>query len=162
MAIYIRCEGMKGDVTAKGFEDCFEAQSVSLGLSRQCTMITGSNNNREFNVPQFHELSISKVMDQASHSIFEKALGNQGLKIECFFVKTSEEGKAQKFMTYTFEECLLSSLSIGASAHGDPQENISVAYDQVTMEHTPIGKNNKVGQPKLAGYCISAGEQAIS
>lgn len=162
----MKIEGIQGDVTAKGkdFSGCFEIDSFSVGVSRHTSMVVGSNKNREYNTPQFQELSISKSMEGATADLFGLSLGNKGVKVEVFFVKTNEQGKADDvYLTYEFEDVLVSSYSMGASKHGDPQENMSFVYDVIKMIHTPLEKNNKKGSQNLQqGYSISDGERVTA
>ena len=41
MAIYLAYDGIKGNVTAEGFEECVKVSSVDFGVSRPITMEAG-------------------------------------------------------------------------------------------------------------------------
>ena len=124
MAIYVKWDGIKGNVTASGYTDHMSVDSFSFGVGRGITMEAGNMANREAGRPSVSEVTLSKVTDNATTGIFKESVsGSAGKKITLKFVKTGAD-KVTEFMTYDLEDALVSGYSITASADGEPVESI--------------------------------------
>jgi type VI secretion system secreted protein Hcp len=68
MAIYMNFNDLaiKGNVTAEGYADWINIQSLQYGIGRGISMEAGNVANREASRPSISELSISKMMDTSS------------------------------------------------------------------------------------------------
>lgn len=150
MAIYIKLGNIAGNVTAKGYEGWVEVDSFNFGVNRMISMETGNLANRENTRPHFSEVNFSKEMDIATTGFFENSLiGTQGEKLEVHFVNTGAD-KVVPYMTYTLEECLVSGYSVSGSAHGNPAENITIAFSKMEACYTDReSKNSNKSSPRV-------------
>lgn len=156
MAIYLEYTGIKGNVTAEGFEDHIEVDSVSFGVSRPLSMTSGKMANREVGKPNLTEVHLSKRADNSVAALFKEAVaGSAGKKVVLKFGRTGTD-KVDEFMSYTLHDCLVSSYNI--SAHGDeePNEEISLSFSKCEISYTDYDKSNKSGSPQRSGYDLSA------
>ena len=108
--------------------------------------------NREASRPTLSEVTLTKSADNSVTSIFKEAVtGSAGKKVVIKFVRTGAD-KVQEFMTYTLENCLVSSYNMSASSEGDPMESINLSFAKLMINYTDFDKTNKSGSPQRVGY----------
>ena len=157
MAIYVKWDGVKGNITEAGYTDHMSVNSFSFGVGRGITMETGNMANREASRPSVSEITLSKLVDKATTSIFKESVsGSKGKKIILKFLKTGD-GKDVEFMTYELEDALVSAYSISASGTGQPMENISLSFSKIMVKYNDFDKNNKSASPQIVGYDLAKG-----
>ena len=84
MAIYMNYNDkkIKGNVTAKGYEDWIDISSFQFGVGRGISMEVGQMANREATRPSLSEISLSKLMDGSSGGLFKESVsGAEGVKV---------------------------------------------------------------------------------
>ena len=93
MAIYLEYEGIKGNVTAEGYKDHIEINTVDFGVCREISMEPGKLSNRESGHPVLSEISLNKTIDGSISSFFKAVVGgSSGKKAVLRFVRTSSDG----------------------------------------------------------------------
>lgn len=157
MAIYVKWDGIKGNVTAKGYTDHMAINSFSFGVNRGISMEAGNMSNREANRPSLSEVTISKPADNSVTGIFKESVsGAGGKKVTIKFVQTGSD-KITEFMTYDLEDVLVSGYSISAMAEGDPMETITLSFSKIMVKYNDFDKNNKSASPQRVGYDLTQG-----
>src|SRR5215471_18171214 len=87
MPIYMKYEGVEGDVTAKGYTGWIEVHSFQWGCSRHLETTTGAAGRRAAGAATVGEVVISKEHDNASGKVFNFAvLGGEGKKVKIDFL----------------------------------------------------------------------------
>ncbi|CAH0990133.1 hypothetical protein SIN8267_00218 [Sinobacterium norvegicum] len=160
MAIYMNYNGKTpaGNVTAKGYEGWIEVDSFSFGVGRGISMEAGHLSNREATRPSISEITVSKAMDAASGGLFKQSVtGDEGIQVEVHIVQTGAAG-LEKYATYTMDDCLISSYSVGASAGGAPQETVSISFARIEANLAHADKSNKNPKNVLVGYNLATAE----
>lgn len=157
MPIYMKVDGIDGNVTAKGHEKWIEIHSLTFGQGRGVTSSApGQQTNREASTPSFSEVSISKDMDETTPKIFTECCIGKSKKIEIHVCRTGDT--IDKYMEYTFTDTLFSSYSVSADGgRSHPVENISLNFSKIEMKYTPYTDDNKAGTPVPAGYDLVTG-----
>lgn len=137
MAIYMKFQGIDGNVTAKGYEKWIEVHSFQFGSGRGIVTPTGRAANREASAPSVSEVVVTKVMDKASPLLFEQGLvGMTGKQVQVVITRTGKE--MEQLCSYKFEDTLVSSYSV--SSGGDaPTESISLNF--VKFEYKYMGSD---------------------
>jgi len=155
MSIYVQVDGIKGKVTAKGHEDWIDASSLQWGVGRAISSAVGTSADREASKPSISEVSITKLMDESSPSIFTEACVGKG-KLVKIDLCTVGSDQIDTYMSYELEDCMISGYSV--STGGDrPSESISFSFTKMTMKFIPYDKNGKPTSPLPAGYDMAAG-----
>lgn len=158
MAIFLNFNGNKpkGNVTAKGYEGWIKIDDFQFAVSRGISMESGNISNREVTYPDITEVSISKIMDGSSTGLFKEALtGAKGCTVLVDIVKTGAN-TIEKYVSYEFEDCLLSNYDMDAYSNSAPVENISISFAKVTMTYTAGDRSNTGSSPERIGYDIAA------
>jgi len=141
-AIFMKIEGITGDVTVVGFEDAIELLDFDFGAGRAISSPAGGA-VRETSAPSFADLTVTTTMSIASPFIFTEAVvGNTEKDVEIFLVRTGDE----LFAHYTLKGALISGYSVSASSAGAPIEQISFNYLQLVTIYTPF-IDGKAGLP---------------
>ncbi len=131
MAIYLDYEGIKGNVTAEGYEGHIAINTVDFGVYREISMEPGKLSNREFGRPILSEISLSKTIDGSISSFFRIAVGGaSGKNAILSFVRTGSDS-VMEFMSYTLENCLISRYEIEADDKGELEETIHLSFSQI-------------------------------
>lgn len=157
MAIYMKIEGIDGNVTAKGHEKWIELHHLSFGEGRGITSANpGHQTNREASTPSFSEVSISKDMDETTPKLFIECCIGTSKKIDIHLCRTGET--IETYMEYTFSDALLSSYSVSAEdGRSHPVENITINFSKIEMKYTPYDDKHQAKSPVPAGYDLVAG-----
>ncbi|TQV76389.1 type VI secretion system tube protein Hcp [Aliikangiella marina] len=155
MAIYLEIPGIKGNVTADGYKDQIQLDSVSFGVSRGITMTPGAMSNREATRPSLSEVSISKTCDSSVINLFKEAsVGSNGKDVKIHFVRTGAD-KVVEYMTYELFDCLISSYSMSCPGEGEAMENLTLSYSKVEISYTNTDKDNANGTAQRVSYDLT-------
>lgn len=141
MPIYMKYDGIDGDVTAEGHEKWVELNSFQWGVGRGISSPTGASADRESSAPSISEIVVTKAQDIATTKILDEALQGRGKKVTIDFVKTDGK-KLEVYMAYKLENVLISGYSI--SSGGDrPSESLSLSFTKIEFKGTQMDKANK-------------------
>lgn len=157
MAIYMNFNGTNpaGNVTAAGYENWIEVDSLSFGVGRSISMQAGSMANRESSRPSISEVTITKPLDAASGGLFKSSVtGDSGVTVEIHIVQTGAD-KVEKFAVYKLEDVILSSYSISANSGSAPHESISLSFAKIEADLTHADKTNKNTKNMKVGYDLT-------
>jgi type VI secretion system secreted protein Hcp len=133
MAIYCNYKDFEGDVSTKNYEKMMELTSFDWGVDRNIRNAAGSPSGREMNVPEIHEIRVTKRVDKASVKLFQDATAGK-LEGKCtinFTETTADEVKT--FMTYELEDCGLSHYAPNSSDGGPPTETLVINFSKILM-----------------------------
>lgn len=156
MAIYLEFEGIKGNVTAKGYENHIAVDSVSFSGNRNVSMEPGHMTNREVGRPSINPITLSKKADSSVAALFKEFVsGAAGKKATIKYVQTGAD-KVREYMSYTFENCLISHYSSSAAGENHPGENFQLSFSKITVNYVDTDATNKSGSPQRAGYDLAA------
>ncbi len=160
MPIYMKYDGIDGNVTATGHEKWIELDSCQLGVHRNITNPTGRGENREASVPAVSEIVVTKQGDAASTNLFRAALWGEGKKVKIDFCKTDKD-KFEPYLQLELENCMVSSYSTsghGGDAHAKPMESLSLNFTKITFNTIGMDPTNKTGKPDRAMWDLAAGK----
>ncbi|OUS24797.1 hemolysin-coregulated protein [Gammaproteobacteria bacterium 45_16_T64] len=160
MAIYLEFEGIEGNATATGYEKMIDVSSFNWGVGRAITQTAGRMANREASRPSISEITLTKATDKSTPLLIqESTVGTKGKKVLIHFVTTGGD-QLEEFLTYTLEDTLISSFSIGASSDGEPGETISLSFSQFEVAFTEAGETNARSGKGRFGYDIALAKKS--
>jgi type VI secretion system secreted protein Hcp len=154
-AIYMKIEGIKGEVIAKGHEGWIEVNSAQFGVGRGISSPVGGT--RDTSPPNLSEFVVTKPTDSSTPALFlESTIGSTGKQVDLHFTRTTANGE-QTYYTVTLSDVLVSGFS--QSSSGDrPSESISLNYTKFNMIYTPVDASGKLGTPIPATYDLTTGK----
>ncbi len=141
MPIYMKYDGIDGDVTAEGHEKWIELNSFQWGVGRGISSPTGGSADRESSAPSVSEIAVTKALDIATTKLLDEALQGEGKTVVIDFCKT-DKGKLETYMSYKLADVMVSGYSI--SSGGDrPSESLSLNFTKVEYKFLQMDKANK-------------------
>jgi len=158
MAIYMKIDGINGNVSAKGHENWIELQSVNFGASRHIHSNTGHAFDREASKPTFHNITISKYSDISSSDLFTKMCEGKSIsQIQIDVCHTDQE--LSPHLQYTLHNVIISQISdVVTKSSGNPLENLSLNFTKIEKKFTPRNSQNQSQAPKSAGYDLETAQ----
>lgn len=140
MDMFLKIEGVPGESQDLKHKDWIELLSYSHGISRP---ITGSGAGRQTGIPQYSDVTVTKVIDKSSPLLMLNcSMGtvHPSMIIEMrrpSFISPS----AENYVKYTLQNVLISSFRpSGSASSGDavPTESISLNFTQMDMYYADI------------------------
>lgn len=144
----LEIDGVKGESTFAKGKDQIEILSFNNGQSMP---IEGGNSNtsRASGRANHQDFTITKQLDLSSPALIERCAGGQEIKtVKLHLFKADNKGAPIEFLTYLFENCIISSIALSGSEHGQPMETISFNYLTVkwTYNQQEASKGGKKGK----------------
>jgi type VI secretion system secreted protein Hcp len=132
--IYIKFDGIVGDVTQKGFQGDVQLNSFSWGMSRS---IVGTGTAREASAPSVSEIVVGKNFDSSSIDLLQGVFSDTAIpNTEVDFVQ-SLRGKPQSYLKIKLSDILISGFST-SSAGDRPTESLSLNFTKIALTTTDI------------------------
>jgi type VI secretion system secreted protein Hcp len=156
MAIYMKLDGIKGDVTEATHKDWIQLNSFQWGLGRGISSPKSSASDRESTEASISEITVSKPVDEASTNLMRAALWGRGKNATIHFTRTGDDKSQVAYMEYKLENVLLSGMS--ANSGGDrPTETLSLNFTKFEFQNLDSNAKNEDGQPDRVCYDMTSG-----
>ncbi len=160
MAIYLKADGMTGDVSVTQFKNWIHVKEIDFGgVNNQVNMNVGKANDRNNNFPRFGQVTFVKEQDSSSNAFFEAAHKSSVIKtLEFDYVSDSKQPTV-------YGKCILNNVQVSyfAEHHSEnnhrPLEMITVAYNQIQRNVVPIDSTGKAGSQNATGYDLTAAQK---
>lgn len=155
-AIYMFIEGVKGDVTIKGYEEWIDVSSVQEGMS-QVVDLGGATGGGAGKV-NIADTTIAKALDMTSPVLRQKI--TEGKSIPSVIISMVATGSADinEYFRIDLTNVYLTSISMSASGEEVPLESMSVTFEAVQWTYIPIKSDGTSGSPITAGWDIVSGK----
>ena len=154
MPIFMKYDGVDGDVKAAGHEKWIMLDSCQLGVHRNIANTSGRGQNREASAPSVSEIVVTKKQDCASTGLFKASLHGEGKKAEIHFCKTDKD-KVEPYMKIELENVLISSYNVsghGGDGNDRPMESLSLNYTKIVYTTVQMDDKNATGKPQRADW----------
>ena len=156
MPIYMKYDGVDGDVTAEGHKDWINLHTVSWGSSRNVTT-SGEAGQRQKSAIQMREVVISKDRDHASGKLWREHLMGDPKTVEMVWTTNSQGGESI-FQKIKLTNVLISSFSSAGSADSKPMEQISFNFTEIEGTFFDMAhEGTKTTKPFVQSYNLSKG-----
>jgi type VI protein secretion system component Hcp len=150
-AIYVKIPNLEGDVTTKGYEGYFTADSFSFGVEREMKESGEKGGTEDINigVGELQECTITKSIDSASAGLAQFAINGNSLgTADIEFVEVREdEGKATTYLKYKLDRAFVKSWSTSGDADDRPTEEVAFYYNDITIIREGGDKESSSGKP---------------
>lgn len=141
-AIYIKYDGIDGEVTAKGHEKWIELHSFQWGVSN------GGGS------AQPSEVNVSSFISAASPKLFIATVNGTTIPSATIDFVTAAQ-PIQPYLQYELENVLISGYSV--SSGGDrPVESLSLNFTKIKFSYVPMRDDGGLGAPITAEWEIGA------
>ncbi len=128
--ILMKVKDVPGTSMMNGYAAQIELMSYSHGISMQ---VTGdvSNSERTSGKPRHQDFHLTKYMDQASPTLYQKLCQGADLGAVIITVGRNDNGNVIPLIVYTFGQAMLSSMSVGGGGGDKPVESLSINYGSI-------------------------------
>lgn len=152
--VYMKLEGVKGDVTADGHLEEIEIDSFSLGLSNSGGTAAGGTSGA--GKASFQDLHVTGRVSRVSPTLaLLCATGKEVPSAKLTFQTKAPDGKLVDLYVVNLTKVRLSSVqSGGASGESRPSESFSLNYATIEWVVQPIDSNGKLGTPVRTKYSL--------
>lgn len=146
--IFWEIEGIKGESTSDQGKQMIELLSYSHGVAMPLTS-GPSNTSRASGRCVHQDFTITKYFDITSPTLNLRCSGGEDIKgMKVHIWKADAAGKPHKYVQYTFDSCILTSISVGGGSD-QPIETVTFSYKKITwdymqqLESSPGGNKGK-------------------
>jgi len=154
MAIYLKYDGVDGNVTTKGFEKQIEIQSANFSSGRSMGMAARSDVNRGHAEPHLSEINLCKMWDDmASVKLFEDSLAGVGDKKAKLTFTTTSKNVVLGFLELELEEVVISNYAIGGGGDAPPSESFTLNYTKIAVTPYEV-KDGKATKKPVVHYSL--------
>ncbi|EYF02866.1 Hcp family type VI secretion system effector [Chondromyces apiculatus] len=132
--VFWEIEGIKGESTSAQGKEMVELLSFNHGVSMPLTA-GPSNTSRASGRAVHQDFTVTKYLDITSPTLNLKCSGGEDIKAMKVHVwKADAAGAPHKYMQYTFESCIVTSVSVGGGAD-QPIETVTFNYKKISWEY---------------------------
>src|ERR1700689_2487777 len=116
MAIYMKytSPAINGGVTTAGYTQQIELSSFQFGIGRGVGSPTGGSTNREASTPSVSEITVTKVLDEASGNLIKEAYSGAGKATAVISFVRTDGGGGVTYLEFTLTNVMLSGYSISS------------------------------------------------
>jgi len=160
MAIYMKINGMNGNVSVKNYENWIALENLEFsGVSTSVKRQVGTTQNRVAGEPRFGDINVIKVADPSSVKLFENAHSGTVIpQAEIHFTSTGNPPFA--YSKYILKNVLVSHYSEEHDAQsGKPKEYLTLNYETIQKTYIPRDEKNNAGSPMISGYDTAQAEK---
>jgi type VI secretion system secreted protein Hcp len=158
MATYIKFDGIDGEVMEKDHDKWVEVMSFSNSAHKGGGGQTGSQ--RVAGVTIFEDIHLSKNSDKTTPKLLKAmAEGKSFDKVEIHVTVTTDTGP-QTIVAYELKHVYVTSYSISSSGEGRPHETMSLNYEEIKIEYSPVDAKGKKGGGIDFAWSVPKGKTA--
>jgi type VI secretion system secreted protein Hcp len=155
MSIYMKADGITGNVTDSQYKDMIRVNDFHFGgVSNHAKTVVGRDESRINSRPSFGAIWISKPSDTSSINLFQAVHNGESIKfVEFYFVSSGNPN-------FTYEKIKLSNVIFSHfslehdSESQAPIEFMSLDYTDIERTYIPRDKENNIGNPRTSGYSL--------
>jgi type VI secretion system secreted protein Hcp len=152
MAIYMKYDGVDGDVTESGHQNWIELKSFDWRVSRGVSSSVGSSADRESTAPSVSEVAVKKDNDVATGGLMQEALAGHGKTVKIDFTRTYK-GKQEVYLSLELDNTIISGLSHSGSDR--PEERLVLNFTKVQFSTTQMKADGTPGDPSHVTYDLT-------
>ncbi len=158
--IYLEYPGLKGDVSAKGFENLIQVSSADFGIARNFNTQIGGTTSREATTPNVKHITLTmRPSSVTPHFFIKSATGKADGEAKVHFVKSGDQ--FNPFLTLTLSDVIVTGYDLSqAKSENIPEETIQLNFTKIESKFTPYDAEDKPGSPIPAAYDLTTGTAA--
>ena len=160
MTVYMKCDDIKGNVTAKGYADHIELIGVeNPGISTPIFTPTGRDANRVSSHPFFSKITVYKRIDESSMDFFHCAHSHSSIPtVQIKFLSVGSNKELTAHAEWQLTDVLISHYSEYHDPANGMVELMQLDYKSIVKSYTPRDAKNNPKAPVRSGFHIPRGE----
>ncbi|QCE35292.1 type VI secretion system tube protein Hcp [Acetobacteraceae bacterium] len=133
MGIYMKIEGIEGDVTASSYEGCIELKNLDWGGDRNVSKGNGLGMANRVNAVSCKDLFFSKQIDSASCALIDLFFRGKMMKQVMIYMTRVYEGSETTLRSLRLENVIFSSFDNPVTEETLPSEHVSLSYELIEI-----------------------------
>ncbi|MFH1814520.1 MAG: type VI secretion system tube protein Hcp [Pseudomonadota bacterium] len=147
---YLEIPDIDGGSVVEMFDDQIEVLSFSWNVLN--AVQAGSGGGGSTSKAVFGDLHWTQALNQSIPGLFAGVASGRAFdEVVLSFVEQGEE-QSYLFFTMTFEDVVLTSLSLSGASGGDPLASLSLSYTGIGLAYIPQDKDGKLLAPIKANW----------
>ena len=155
---YLKIDAIPGECNDKGHEGWIQLLSFAHTVNQVGTNVGGGGARGSSGKVVHNDFVFTKYVDKASPKLNLYCSNSQNLKQVKVEICRQVDTRICYF-AYSFEPCLVSSVSIGgstAAVEDRPVEQVKFNYTKVEWKYTEVSKDNKAGGDTMAWWDLDS------
>jgi type VI secretion system secreted protein Hcp len=151
MAVYMKVDGIDGDVSARGHDNWIQVDNLQFDVSRNVTNTAGKLYDRILSQPNFTEITLSKKVDKASSYLLQYACSTKAIdRVEIDVCTTDQE--LSPYVKYTLEKVIIAEMRHETFSGTTPFEKLRLNFTRLELNYQGRDDANRPRGPLVSGY----------
>lgn len=154
---YLKIDGIEGECEDSKHQKWIQLLSFSHSITHKGTNLGGGGARGSSGKGEHGDFKFTKYVDIASPKLNLRCTNGENLKKVTIEICRTV-GEKKPYLTYTFEPCLVSSVTIGGDKNSEsdrPIEEITFNYTKIEWSYQEIKKDNTPGGSSMAHWDLS-------
>jgi type VI secretion system secreted protein Hcp len=154
--MFLKIDGIDGESSDDQYVKHIEIMSFSWGVSQTSTGHTGGGMGA--GKVSMQDISFVAHVSKATPLLMKACCQGEHFKKATLFIrKSGGDQQDQNYLTYTLEDCLISSFQAGGGGGDDrPMESLSLNFSKVQVTYLEQKPDGSLGEP-ITGSCAVGG-----
>jgi len=141
MPIYMKMDGIRGDVTEEEHQNWIELSSVQLG---------GANppGDRQGSLASVSEIVVTKQLDDSSVKLMVACTSGRPLTGGQIDFVRSVDGRFRVYLSYRLDNTLVTSFNTSSDGDSRPSESLSLNFTRLAVVLSHFNPDGTVGAPE--------------
>ncbi len=146
--IYLKFDTeIKGDVSAKGYEDQIKIWNFSFDVQRAMMLEEGAK-TRKTGVAKFQDITCNKTLDISSSELFNQSICGESL-VKATFTFLQNEKEPKPYLKLELGDPIISFYSMSNTTGQMANETFRISYASIKMTFTELtGESDTPATPK--------------
>ncbi len=150
---FLEIDGIAGESSDADHKNWIEILSYNWGVSQSASGTASSSGGGSTQRADFQDLSIVKELDSSSPLINKACWGGTHIAKVVLQLNRAAGDARQKYMEYTLQNVIISSVSIGGGGGGVPTESVTFNYGKLETVYTKQAREGGGGAGEVpAGW----------
>ncbi len=151
MALFMKINGVKGNVTSQGYEGWIQLSSMDNGIKRNMATKVGKTADRESTTPSFQEIEITKDIDSSTPTLYQYACeGHSMTNVEIHACSTGQT--LSPYAKIQLSNVVVSSYHETILGDEQPFEEITLNFTKIQKTYISRDSQNKPQSPITFGF----------
>ncbi len=149
---FLKIEGVDGESTDDKHKNEIDLSTWGFGAATPTTVSPGAGAGAGAGKVSLHDFRFTKKIDKASPKLFQACCSGTHLKTATLTCRRAGPSPFE-FVTVTLGNVVVDSYDAsGATASGEPLEQVSLAYATIQIRYTPQAADGSVGGLVSGGW----------
>ncbi|PCH61685.1 MAG: hypothetical protein COC05_00640 [Gammaproteobacteria bacterium] len=138
MSIFVKYEGIIGDVSDAGHKGWMAVHELGWTVGRKITSAPSTRGDRESSIAEATHVMMTRLMDVATPDIFSEVCRGKGKDVKVHLTQTGKGDGVEVYMAYTLKNCYISNYTVLCSRKyiNGPAERVTMSFTHIEVRYT--------------------------